>query len=339
MHIVFFGTPDFTLPILNALHKEYKTPDGLPPIEAVVTQPPRPAGRKKQLKYSAVDTWAHKRNEHIRYDNDKIKILHKPEDLLKENLESKIAVLAAFGAILPKEIIELFPHGILNIHPSKLPEFRGASPIQAAIATGKSETGITIMKMDEKLDHGPIITQSTEDILPNDTNESLTQRLFEKSAEMLVEMLPAYISGKIKLKPQDDDKATFTTLIKKEHGFVPWEEIETAMTNTSSRHSEGAKATEESHPKAKDSSATPLNDKNWKIPFIKDYSQDYSPQNIHNYIRALHPWPGVWTVITKKNGEEKRMKIISSEVEDEKLVLKHVQLEGKDIASWSELRF
>jgi len=310
MKLVFFGTPDFVLPILNALHKEYRTPDGLTPFEAVVTQPPRPVGRKKEMNYSAVDTWAHKKNERIKYDSSKIKILHSPDDLLKlGQIDSKIGILAAYGAIIPKEVINLFPLGILNIHPSKLPELRGASPIQAAIAMGKTETGITIMKMDEKLDHGPVLTQSTEEIFPDDTNETLTKRLFEKSAAMLIEMLPAYTGGKIKLKPQDHDKATFTTLLKKEHGFIPWDVIDATLKGS-----------------------TLKGDLN--IPYIKDYSLVPSPLSLYNLIRALHPWPGVWTLLKSKNGEDLRMKILSSEVIDRKLVLKQVQMEGKNPTYW-----
>ncbi|MDP3917820.1 MAG: formyltransferase family protein, partial [Candidatus Woesebacteria bacterium] len=104
-------------------------------------------------------------------------------------------------------------------HPSLLPEFRGSSPIQATIIAG-SDPAVSIIKMDEKMDHGPVLTQFKEEVLENDTNETLRTRLFEKSAEVLIEMIPAYIEGKIKLKPQDESKATYTKIITKQDGFI-----------------------------------------------------------------------------------------------------------------------
>ncbi len=199
MKIIFFGTPDYVIPILDKLHKYHE-------IVAVVTQSPKPVGRDKIITYSAVDSWAFKK--HIPRNFDYVDLP-----------EADMGVCASFGMIIPKVVINNFKFGILNIHPSLLPEFRGASPIQATIIAG-SDPAISIIKMDEKMDHGPILTQFKEDILENDTNETLRKRLFEKSAEVLIEMIPAYIEGKIKLKPQDESKATYTKIIIKQDGFV-----------------------------------------------------------------------------------------------------------------------
>lgn len=201
MKIIFFGTPEFVLPILTRLHKNYS-------LVAVVTQPPKPTGRKQFLTYSPVDNWAHKH---------KVKITH---DLSEELPDADLGILAAYGKIVPKKVINHFKYGILNIHPSLLPEFRGASPIQGAIAAGKTKTGVSVIKMDEELDHGPIISQFREEIKEEDTTETLTKRLFERSGDFIVGLIPNYTNGKIKPKEQDHMHATYTKILKKEDGFI-----------------------------------------------------------------------------------------------------------------------
>ena len=282
MKIVFFGTPEYVLPILKAIHKEFVTGPGKSPISAVVTQPPKPVGRKKAFTYSPIDKWAH---EH------KIPIYYSAGELLENPPEATLGILASYGEIIKKEVINLFPQGILVIHPSILPKYRGASPVPAAIAAGEAETGVTIFKMDEKMDHGPIITKFREPISPDDTAESLRNRLFEKSAEVLVEMLPAYIQGKIKLKKQDDNAATFTKLMKKEDGFI-------------------------------------------------DLSGEYSPSVVNNFIHAMSPWPGAWTLVklNESDTEKKRMKLLKSHIANETLILDEVQLEGKSPVTWKQFQ-
>ena len=177
MRIIFFGTPDYVIPILDKLHKYHE-------IVAVVTQSPKPVGRDKKLTYSAVDQWAFKK--HILRNFDYVDLP-----------EADMGVCASFGMIIPKVILDSFPHGIINVHPSLLPQFRGSSPIQATIISGVNPTGVSIIKMSEKMDAGPILTQFKEDVMSDDTNETLRARLFEKSADVLLEMIPAYIDGKI----------------------------------------------------------------------------------------------------------------------------------------------
>lgn len=199
MKIIFFGTPDYVIPVLDKLHKYHE-------IVTVVTQPPKPAGREKKITYSAVDKWAFKK--HIIRNFDFV-------DLPKADM----GVCASYGMIIPQVVLDKFRYGILNIHPSLLPEFRGASPIQATIIAG-SDPAISIIKMDEQMDHGPILTQFKEDVLENDTNETLRKRLFVRSAEVLINLIPNYSKGKIKLKSQDESKATYTKIITKQDGFV-----------------------------------------------------------------------------------------------------------------------
>jgi methionyl-tRNA formyltransferase len=141
-------------------------------------------------------------------------------ELAVDGVEADIGILASYGEIIRKDVINLFPHGILVIHPSLLPKYRGASPIPAAIAAGETITGVTIFKMDEKVDHGPIISQFKEEVLPTDTTETLRVRLFERSAEVLVELLEPYMQGKITPKVQDDSEATVTKIMTRENGRI-----------------------------------------------------------------------------------------------------------------------
>ncbi|MFH1971019.1 MAG: methionyl-tRNA formyltransferase, partial [Patescibacteria group bacterium] len=164
MKIVFFGTPEYCLPILNKIQKKFRIKLHDLPIVAVVTQNPKPVGRKEFITYSAVDTWAFKR---------KIPVYYSVENFLKEKIDADLGIVVAYGEILSKEIISYFPYGILNIHPSLLPKYRGASPLQAAIVSGDLVTGATIIKIDEKMDHGPIVSQFKEEIEKTDTSKIL----------------------------------------------------------------------------------------------------------------------------------------------------------------------
>ena len=148
--IVFFGTPDYVIPVVDRLSQEHK-------IVAVVTQSPKPMGRKQIKEFSAVDTWAYKRKIPIYFESAKI---------IEEKVNADLGVLASFGQIIPIRVLTHFSYGILNIHPSLLPSWRGASPIPAALISEKNSTGVTVIKLDDELDHGPIISKFTEDILP-----------------------------------------------------------------------------------------------------------------------------------------------------------------------------
>ncbi|HUV43147.1 MAG TPA: methionyl-tRNA formyltransferase [Patescibacteria group bacterium] len=155
-------------------------------------------------------------------------------DLLKKDqrwqivksLEEKpdVGILASYGQILKKEVLEKPKHGILNIHPSLLPKYRGPTPVPTAILNGEQETGVTIFKMDEKIDHGPILSQFKEEIRPNDTAESLLKRLFLAGAKVLTTILLSYLEGKIELREQDDSQATPTKKFTREDGKINWQE-------------------------------------------------------------------------------------------------------------------
>lgn len=304
MKTVFFGTPKYCIPVLNLINKNLTKKIGYSPIIAVVTQEPKPVGRKKFVTYSPVDTWAYKR---------KIPVFHSADEIIENKIEADVGILAAYGKILSKEIVTYFPYGILNIHPSLLPKYRGASPLQAVIAANEKISGGTIIKLDEKMDHGPIVAQFEEGVLKDDNYETLGNRIFEKSGQILVELLPSYLKNKIELKEQDHKKATFTTLLKKDHGFIPPQYLKSALQGTDTHKDK------------------------WQIAFIKDFRLKANALNIERFIRAVFPWPGAWTLIHSSSSKEvKRLKILKAHIENKKLILDKVQLEGKTEVSWKE---
>lgn len=133
---------------------------------------------------------------------------------------ARVAVLASFGKIIPDKLLNLFEFGIINLHPSLLPKYRGTTPIQSAIYAGEKITGISIMKLDTEMDHGPILAQIQEEIKPEDTSQSLYLRTFKLGAEALVEILPKYISGELKPTEQDHSQATYTKPLTRDSGFI-----------------------------------------------------------------------------------------------------------------------
>lgn len=139
-----------------------------------------------------------------------------------KNLKPDLAIIAAYGKILPKEILGIPRYGFINVHPSLLPKYRGPSPIYTTILNGDKETGVTIMEVDEKMDHGSILANSKLPISGSDNYETLSKKLAELGGELLVKTIPDYISGKIKPIEQDHSKATYTKIIKKEDGKIDW---------------------------------------------------------------------------------------------------------------------
>ncbi|EIJ81549.1 methionyl-tRNA formyltransferase [Bacillus methanolicus PB1] len=211
--IVFMGTPDFSVPILQQLIQ-----DGYE-IIGVVTQPDRPVGRKKILTPPPVKVEAEKHGIPV-FQPEKIR---NPEELEKIlALEPDLIVTAAFGQILPKELLEAPKYGCINVHASLLPELRGGAPIHYAILEGKKKTGITIMYMVEKLDAGDILTQSEVMITDEDTVGTLHDKLSETGAKLLSETIPKLIKGELKPVPQNEEEATLAYNIKREQERIDW---------------------------------------------------------------------------------------------------------------------
>lgn len=208
--IVFMGSPEFALPTLKALADRYL-------LAGVVTQPDRPAGRGREVKSPPVKILA----EQFAIPLIQPVRLKEPEALNQlQRWDPDLIVVAAYGQILHPEVLDLPAYGCLNVHASLLPRWRGAAPIQAAIMHGDEQTGVTIMCMDPGLDTGPILSQCMIPISQEDTAGSLSQRLSESGAELLVDTLPAYIDGTIKHHPQDDTLATYAPMLKREDGAL-----------------------------------------------------------------------------------------------------------------------
>jgi methionyl-tRNA formyltransferase len=210
--LVFMGTPEFAVPVLEALVGQYQ-------VVAVVTQPDRAAGRGRRAKFSPVKKTALAHDLPLLQPSS----LRRPETIaeLKE-LAPDVIVVAAFGQILPPEVLTIPPHGCLNVHASLLPRYRGAAPIAAAILAREEQTGVTFMLMDEGMDTGPILTQAECKIEPQDTTGSLSVRLAHLGADLLTETLPRWLEGQIAPQPQDDSLATYCQMITKKEGLLDW---------------------------------------------------------------------------------------------------------------------
>lgn len=218
MKIVFFGTSEVGLPILNALleaggGKEHE-------IALVVTSPDAPVGRKQVLTQSPISEFAEARGLTV---EKPARVKDNPEFLEKlRSLNADIFIVVSYGKILPLDLLNIPPLKTLNVHFSLLPKYRGAAPIQYALLNGEEKTGTTIFVLDELVDHGPILAQAEFKIDSEDTFDSLAGELAALSAEMLIRILPDYQSGKLKPQEQNHDEATSAKLIKKEDGKIDW---------------------------------------------------------------------------------------------------------------------
>lgn len=213
--IIFFGTPPFAAVIFESLIKAgYK-------IAAVFTQPDKKVGRERKMKKSAVKELAQK-NSLLIFEPQDLKNEKVKKEIIK--LQPDVIVVAAYGKILPKSILDIPKYGAINVHASLLPKFRGASPIQEALLSGEEKTGVTLMLMNEKMDAGKIINQKEIPIEKNDHTFTLSQKLARLAGKMLIETLPLWLSGSIKAKAQDEKKAVYCRVIKKENGKINWNE-------------------------------------------------------------------------------------------------------------------
>ena len=206
--IVFMGSPNFSLPGLRALAKNYQ-------VIGVVTQPDRASGRGRETKMPPVKALALELGIPI-MQPEKLRAPEAMQQLLAWNPD--LIVVAAFGQILKKDVLDLPPFGCLNVHASLLPRWRGAAPINAAILHGDEETGVTIMQMDVGLDTGPMLAKRSMRLSADDTAGSVTETLSHLGANLLIETLPDYLSGNITPQPQSEEGVTYAPMLKKEEG-------------------------------------------------------------------------------------------------------------------------
>jgi methionyl-tRNA formyltransferase len=208
INIVFMGSPDFALPSLRALTQHYH-------VVGVVTQPDRASGRGRELKPPPVKTLALELGLPIIQPQK----LREPEAMAQlQAWKPDLIIVAAFGQILKKDVLDLPRFGCVNVHASLLPRWRGAAPINAAILAGDEETGVTIMQMDVGLDTGPMLAKRSIRLNPDDTAGSVFQALSTLGADLLIETLPDYMDGRIIPQPQPEEGATYAPMLKKEDG-------------------------------------------------------------------------------------------------------------------------
>ncbi|MEI8096510.1 MAG: methionyl-tRNA formyltransferase [Candidatus Moraniibacteriota bacterium] len=212
LRTIFMGTPEFAADILSSLVEQKYN------IVAVVTKRDKPVGRKQEAIESAVKKKA------LEYKIPLLQPVKIDEETIEgiKNLEPDLIIVAAYGKILPKEILSIPGFGCINVHASLLPKLRGSSPIQNALLSGATETGITIMLMDEGMDTGDILAQTKIDIAPEDTKESLSERLTKTGQQLLIETLPRWIERTLISKPQNHEEATLCQLIEREDGHIMW---------------------------------------------------------------------------------------------------------------------
>jgi len=330
INLAYFGSPDFSAFFLEKILTDYDLKKVID-VKLVVTQPDRPVGRKQILTETPVKKVAKK------YQISNIKYQIDIRNLKLEIRNFDLCLVYAFSHIIPKDLLNAPKLGFWNIHPSLLPKYRGPSPIAYPLIFGEKETGVTIIKMDEKIDHGPIIAQEKLKIEDTDRRpdlekkltdlgflifkELITKNIIKKSTDACFERLgrcavspkgDEHAQGsekhsiKLLLTPQNHSQATYTRLLKREDGFIPLSTLKKALKNEPLNF-------EEMPPILKEINT-------WKL-------EKRSSEIIYNYFRGLYPWPGIWTFLP--NG--KRLKIIDMnfEVTSYKLQVTRVQLEGK----------
>ncbi len=219
IRIIFFGTQEFAATILEGLIHS-----SLFSVTNIMTQPRKPVGRKKEIQKSPVQMVAE------RYDI----AVDQPPTLKNYPLpitHYQLAIVAQYGLLIPKNILESFPLGVLNVHPSLLPTYRGATPIQTALMHGDTETGITIMKLDEGMDTGPILLQKKISISPDETYPELEKRLAHSGLDALLETIPPYSKGTLIPTPQENSRATYCRELTRDDGRIDWQKTNKEIYN------------------------------------------------------------------------------------------------------------
>ncbi|MBE0068321.1 MULTISPECIES: methionyl-tRNA formyltransferase [Thermoanaerobacterium] len=223
MNIVFMGTPEFAVPSLEKLIEFGHN------VMLVITQPDKPRGRGKKISYSPVKECAIKNNIDV-FQPQKLKNNKEVFDKLRK-LNPDLIVVAAYGKILPEEILQIPRYGCINVHASLLPKYRGAAPINWAVINGEKETGITIMYMEKGLDTGDILLQKSIPILEEDNSETVHDKLAVLGGNALIEAINKMVDGALKPVKQDDSKATYAPILEKSIGLIDWQKSAVEIKN------------------------------------------------------------------------------------------------------------
>lgn len=295
--VLLAGTPGTTVIIGEALVAAGHS------IVGVLCPFPKPAGRKKIITPSELERWARKKNIQVFHVNKEVLA----QDTFRASLPIvDLLVVADFGYLIPSWLLKHPKLGGLNIHPSLLPRWRGASPVPFTLLFGDKTTGVTVIKMNEEFDKGEIVAQSAIEVAPEDTTPTLLNKGFRAGAQLLVKNLDSYADGTISLKQQESSPTPLTRRFTKDDGFVPFSTLQAVMANQ-----EPAEA----------------------VLLLESYDLKTSAENITNMVRALTPWPGVWTI----RSDGKRVKILQATLENEMLKLLATQVEGQKPESFKAL--
>ena len=221
MRLIFLGTPAFAVPTLEAVAQKHE-------VISVISQPDRPKGRGQELAASPVKQAAVRLGLSV-YQPERIR---RPESQAHlAALAPEIMIVVGYGQIIPQSVIDIAPRGIVNVHASLLPKYRGAAPIQWAIVNGETRTGVTTMQINAGLDTGDILLERETEIGPDETAVELGERLASMGAELLIETLDGLARGAIKPERQDDAQAFHAPILKKEDGAISWSEPARAIHN------------------------------------------------------------------------------------------------------------
>ncbi len=307
MVIIFFGSSQYSVPVAKSLLRS-----GFKLI--FITVPDRPVGRKKQLTPNPLAQFAQD-NRLPTFKLDSLRQDKVPVGLIDKITQASLGISCVYGKIIPSWLIDRLEKGILNIHPSLLPKYRGASPAVGMIINQEKVGGVTIIKMDEKIDHGPVVAQIEEKIRRHDTAQSLYKRFFALAAKIIPEVTNAYLNHNLPIKPQNHRQASFTSRLTRNDGGLEKDILQKGQREEDVSFLE----------------LPPIFQKTITNP-QKKYP---AAQAIFNLYRALYPWPGLWTKVNIR-GVKKRLKIISLAVKAKKLKLLQVQIEGKKPINFEE---
>jgi methionyl-tRNA formyltransferase len=304
--VLFFGSfLHYSTKVLEELHRS-----GMIEVLGVVTTPPMPAGRDKKLTKTHTQKWAEVKDLPVFAPE---KLNEKSLSLIKEKLGTKpdFMVTAGYGKLIPTSWLGLPKISPINLHFSLLPDYRGANPAEWAILMGETETGVTMIIMDEEFDTGKIITRKTALITKDDTRESLYEVLYELAGKIAVETLPHLDNVNFATKQEEGGELVYAKRLMRGNGYVDWELVGKAMAG------ENVALDERSG--------------------IFNRAKGAWPEILERAIRALYGYPGVWTKVSTKKGK-KRMKLLGSHLENDKLLLDKVQIEGKIPSSYNEVK-
>jgi methionyl-tRNA formyltransferase len=309
LRIIYMGTPQFAVPPLEALIAGSKPclvlPEGYE-IVTVITRPDKPVGRGKEIVYSPVKEFALSQGIPIWQPGS----LKHPENIeALAAFQADLYIVAAFGQILPQAALDLPRYGTLNIHASLLPKYRGVSPISETILQGDSETGVTIMLIDAGVDTGPMLLQRTLPISGDDTTGSLTLKLAALGASALLEVLPLWVQDTILPQPQDEQRASYARMLRKEDGEIVWDHPAEVL----------ARAVRAYTP-------WPSAYTNWSGKLLKIISAHAVPSE-----STLEAKPG--TVNQRKENDRQILSIVTG---NGLLIVEKLQLEGKKVMNADE---